>query len=115
MLRAFLLLCLIFLAACDRPGPTPAAAATPPAATYTPDSTRAAQLAEFRAGLPEVTTLAGGAPSREALVTGLLAALAARDTATLHRLVLSRAEFAWLYYPTTQHALPPYYLDPATL
>ncbi len=115
MLRSFLLLCLIFVAACDRPGPTPAAAATPPGSTYTPDSTRAAQLAEFRAGLPELTALAGGAPSRDSLVTGLLAALATRDTATLNRLVLSRAEFAWLYYPTTQQALPPYDLDPATL
>lgn len=111
MLRSFLLLCLTVLAACDRPSPPPAAAAS----TYTPDSTRAVQLAEFRAGLPEPAALQGGAPSRDSLVTALLAALATRDTATLHRLVLSRAEFAWLYYPTTQQALPPYDLDPATL
>ena len=113
MLRSILLLCLIFLAACDRPDPAPAAAS--PTSTYTPDSTRATQLAEFRAGLPEPAALQGGAPSRDSLVTALLAALATRDTATLNRLVLSRAEFAWLYYPTTQQALPPYDLDPATL
>ncbi|MGH9261031.1 MAG: hypothetical protein ACRD08_14235, partial [Acidimicrobiales bacterium] len=27
-------------------------------------------------------------------------------------LALDRAEFAWLYYPTTPEALPPYDLDP---
>ena len=54
--------------------------------------------------------LAGGAPSREALVRGFVTALERRDTAALVDLVLTRAEFASVYYPTAREALPPYEL-----
>lgn len=73
-------------------------------------------LRRFRAGLPEVSALDGGAaPSRDLLVRRFLDALARRDTAALRGMQLSRGEFAYLYYPTTQYVRPPYELDPETL
>lgn len=69
-------------------------------------------LHRFREALPEVTRLAGGEASREQLVRTFVRALAARDTGALRAMVLSRAEFAWLYYPTAREANPPYNLSP---
>jgi hypothetical protein len=70
-------------------------------------------LRRFRDGVPEVRELAGGAASSEALAAGVARALAARDTAALHALLLTRGEFAWLYYPTAAQGLPPYDLSPS--
>jgi hypothetical protein len=70
-------------------------------------------LAAFRKGLTPTDSLAGGAASREDLVHGFIVALERRDTASLRRLVLSKAEFAYLFYPTNPQALPPYDLSPA--
>jgi hypothetical protein len=76
---------------------------------------RAVALARFRDGLPQVATLAGSAASREDLVRDFMRALAAGDTAALHRMTLDRAEFAWLYYPTAPQGLPPYDLAPGLM
>jgi hypothetical protein len=76
---------------------------------------REVALARFREGVPEVRALVGGAPSREALVRTFVTALTAGDTAALRALTLSRAEFAWLYYPTTPQGLPPYDLSPGLM
>lgn len=56
-----------------------------------------------------------GADGREELVRRFVGALEQRDTATLKLLVLSRAEFAFLYYPTAREALPPYELPPEVM
>ncbi len=72
-------------------------------------------LRRFRAGLPAVESLSGGAPSREALVRAFVRALERADTVTLRALVMDRAEFAWLYYPTNPMSLPPYDLPPALM
>ncbi|HUF27969.1 MAG TPA: hypothetical protein VMM18_13420 [Gemmatimonadaceae bacterium] len=73
-------------------------------------------LRRFRAELGAApATLEGGAASREALVGALVAALAARDSAALQRLHLDRAEFAWLYFPTSAFAAAPYELPPEFL
>ena len=69
-------------------------------------------IARFRAGLFEPTVLAGGAPTRDSLFNLALRAISERDTALMRRLTLTKAEFAWLYYPTNPQALPPYDLDP---
>lgn len=70
-------------------------------------------LARFRATVADTpTTLAGGAPSADALARALLIAVSAHDTATVRGLLLSRAEFAWLYYPHTRYTAPPYELGP---
>jgi hypothetical protein len=73
---------------------------------------REVALERFRKGSSPVQTLSGGAPSRDALVRGFLHALETRDTAALRGLVISRDEFAWLYYPTSPQGLPPYSLNP---
>jgi hypothetical protein len=70
-------------------------------------------LRRFRDGVPEVRELSGGVASSEALAAGVARALAARDTAALHALLLTREEFAWLYYPTAAQGLPPYDLSPS--
>ncbi len=74
------------------------------------------QLRRFRATAPgPVTALADGAITRDALVSAWARAVAERDTARLRRLHLSRGEFAWLYYPSSEFSAPPYRQDPALL
>ncbi len=98
------------LAGCNR-RPEPASA-QPPSGSFTPDSTRQAQLTAFRQGTAEVQELQSGYPSREELVRRFLEALEAQDTASLRHLAIDRAEFGWIYYPTNPQAGPPYDLDP---
>jgi hypothetical protein len=69
-------------------------------------------MRRFRDGLPEVTALVGAPTSRQALVEAFVTALATRDVPTLGRLTLSRAEFAWLYYPATSDYTRPNGLPP---
>ncbi len=76
---------------------------------------RAEALRRFQATARPTDTLAGGAPSRDALVHAFVRALEARDTAALQRLALDRDEFAFLYYPTAPLGLPPYDLAPELL
>lgn len=73
------------------------------------------ELERFQAGLPRPDSLAAGAPSREGLVRRYVAALEAGDTLALDSLALSRAEFAYLYYPTSQYTREPYRMSPALL
>lgn len=70
-------------------------------------------LGRFRAATEGRTdSLGGGDSSVASLVRRYVAALEARDTAEIRRLVLSRAEFAWVYYPESRFARRPYELDP---
>ena len=73
---------------------------------------RAEALRRFRAGIPPVDSLSGGATSRNALVRQYVGAIERRDTLVLRRLLLTRGEFAYLYYPTNPQGLPPYDLSP---
>ena len=72
-------------------------------------------LARFRTGLDTVEALEGGAASRDDLIRLFVDRLEAADTAALAALTLSRAEFAWLYYPTIPEAHPPYDLAPGLM
>jgi hypothetical protein len=110
---------LLALVACS-PEPTPAAAErqvnTPSIAAHPPthiDSfvPRDEALRRFRQGLAPVDGLTHGLQSRDALVHAFVRALESRDSAALRRLVLSRAEFAYLYYPSAPQGLPPYDLN----
>lgn len=65
-------------------------------------------LRRFRDGLPIVSQLSGGATSREALVRRFVRAIARRDTTSVRALVLSRAEFAYLYYPHSPFTRAPH-------
>lgn len=75
------------------------------------------ELRRFRSTLEgePPAALSGGAPSRDALVERFISALEAADTAAFRDLLLTRAEFAWLYYPHTRFTAPPYELAPALL
>ncbi|HET9984310.1 MAG TPA: hypothetical protein VFQ38_12010 [Longimicrobiales bacterium] len=124
-LRALAVPLLIALAAC-RGEPRPASGAVPANA---PSAAGAAPapgvidsavpipelLRRFRRNTPPVAALADAPTSREALVARFARALAAADSATLARLALSRAEFAWLYYPESPLARPPYELSPGMM
>ncbi len=111
---------LAVLTGCERGAvPAEARASVPTVATSRPGPThidsfvpRGAALARFQAASRRVTHLAGGASSRNALVRQFVHALEQSDTATLRQLVLSRDEFAFLYYPTSAQGLPPYSLNP---
>ena len=73
-------------------------------------------LRRFRVGLDSVSRFDDrSAPSRDALVRQFTRALAARDTAALRAMSLTRAEFGYLYYPTTQYVRPPYLTSPDVL
>jgi hypothetical protein len=67
------------------------------------------QLRRFRTGLPNAPDqLEGGATTKEELVRAFVQRLEAADTAALVRLTISRAEFAYLVYPESPLAAPPY-------
>ena len=72
-------------------------------------------LRRFREGLAPVDSLAGGAGSRDELVAAFVRAIAAADTAAIARMAVSRAEFAYLYYPTAVEGKPPYDLEPGLM
>jgi hypothetical protein len=116
--RAALLLGLIATAAAcasDTDQATPAAD-LPPGAVIDSALPIDTLLARFRATLPDTpTALVGGEASPERLTRALLGALTAQDTATIRRLVLSRSEFGWLYYPHTRYTKRPYELGPELL
>ncbi len=97
-------------------GPTPATSAAQQTASVV-DSVvpRDVALARFRECCGRVDSLSGGAASREALVRRFVRALETQDTATLRELLLTRSEFAWLYYETSPQGLPPYDLSPALM
>ena len=76
---------------------------------------RAVELAEFRQGLREPSTFSGGAATADDLVRRWAAAVATQDTAMLRRLVIDRADFAWLVYPSSPMGQPPYDLSPALM
>jgi len=71
------------------------------------------ELRRFRAVIPTVPVgLTGGAPSRDGLVELVVGAIASSDTASLVRLALTRAEFAYLVYPSSPYTKPPYRQPP---
>jgi hypothetical protein len=72
-------------------------------------------LRRFREKLSAVDSLVGGTTSRDQLVAAYLRALASADTAALQGLAVTRAEFAWLYYPTTPMGKPPYDMEPGLM
>lgn len=69
-------------------------------------------LQRFRSGMAPVTGLEGGFGSVEALIGRYLEALAAGDLRAAAKLIITPAEFAYLYYPNSREAAPPYELDP---
>ena len=121
MLRSLVLLgCLVSCRPMEaRQGPSSPGNAVQPVkeAAYV-DSllSRDEALRRFRADLQEEpSALSGGFPSREALVRELVHALEQSDTLALEPLVITRAEFAYLYYPSAPLSRPPYELPPSLM
>ena len=104
-------------AACDRSAtPSTDSAALPPG--YVIDSALPIDtlVARFRATIADTpSTLVGGETSAERRAREFLRAVSSNDTASVRRLVVNRAEFAWLYYPHTRFTKPPYELGPELL
>jgi hypothetical protein len=72
------------------------------------------EIRRFRAELQDsVASLAGGAGSLDALVAAFVAALEVRDVPSLGELVITPAEFAYLYYPATHYTRRPYEMSPS--
>lgn len=72
------------------------------------------EIRRFQTTIPtRPTTFAHGASSRAALVAAFVRALERNDTTSLARLVVDRAEFGYLVYPTSPNAAPPYRQPPA--
>ncbi len=124
MRRALLGACAL-LASCDnekaadatveRPKIASAAAAEPPPGSVVDSALPIAEhLRRFRVGLDSTDRLREGSPTPQALAKRFLEAVARRDTMDLARMVLTRPEFAWLYYPSHIYHDPPYELDPGT-
>jgi hypothetical protein len=95
--------------ACDRPD---AQAKAAPRRVIDSVIPREEALRRFRTNLEPVEALEGGRGSRDSLVAAYVEALGARDTAALAAMAISRAEFGYLYYPTTPQSRPPYNLAP---
>ncbi|MEX2472594.1 MAG: hypothetical protein WEA34_10460 [Gemmatimonadota bacterium] len=71
------------------------------------------QIRRFQATVADTpTTFRGGSASRDGLVEAFLSAVQARDADALAALTMDRAEYAFLYYPYSAFARPPYELPP---
>jgi len=112
--RRIVLLLFLVLPAC-RAEPRDAQAATPPGTHVDSILPPEEEQRRFRAGLEDPGVLAGGAESREALVRAFVRAAERADTTAVRRMILSRAEFAYLYYPSSEFTHPPKRLSPALL
>lgn len=69
-------------------------------------------LHRFQRGLLQPLALAHTASSHEELTRRFLRALASWDTAALRDLHITKAEYAYLYFPESRMMAPPYDLDP---
>ena len=103
------------LAACEGANGAHATSAAPAAVVDTVHPPEVS-LQRFRGGLVEpANPLGDGEASLEGLAAAWAAAVAIHDTATLRRLVIDRAEFAWLYYPASAFSHRPLYQPPELL
>lgn len=69
-------------------------------------------LRRFQAGLLPATSLRETESTREALTRRYLDALGRFDTSALRDMHITRAEYAYLYFPSSKMMSPPYDLPP---
>lgn len=112
--KAFTCLCCGVFAACWPDSERSSQREAPVAQVTTP--TTEEELTAFTAGLDErPARLGGGASSLEGLAERFVRTIQERDTASVRSIHISRAEFAYLVYPTHPQAQPPYSLPPAVM
>lgn len=70
-------------------------------------------IRRFRADLPAVTEMTGGTRSQNELVRQFMLAVQHNDTGTVRRLHISRAEYAYLYFPSSRYVNEPYLQSPS--
>lgn len=102
----------VFLTACsDRPGDAAAAMPASQAQGGAPYSIDSA-LTLFRVGLAPVAELESAQASIESTVRRFTRMVEQRDTAAMRALVMTRREFAYLYYPTSPFTRKPTLQEP---
>lgn len=101
---------VLLLAACTREGRPPGDAGVVDSAVPI-----AERLEQFREGSDNPGTFSGGAPSRDSLIRAFVRATEEADSSAFGELAITRAEFAWLYYPVLPEAAPPYELEPGLM
>lgn len=69
-------------------------------------------LRRFQSELPVVTQLDHAARGRDELVSEFIKALERTDSSALKKLALSKAEYAFLYFPSSVYSRRPYELAP---
>ena len=79
------------------------------------DSTIAAGLVRFRTDLIEPRGFEGAATTFDGLIERFIRALETADTAAFAPMMITRSEYAWLYYPYTRYTKAPYTMDPEVL
>jgi hypothetical protein len=70
-------------------------------------------LVLFRHQLPSVSGLQDGEASISEVIETLARTVAMSDTTRLRTMVMTRQEFAWLYYPTSRYTRAPTVQEPA--
>jgi hypothetical protein len=110
--RAALVACAVLgvLTGCDRAG-IPAHAAQTSGEGGAPFSVDSA-LTLFRADLPPLDELTDAQTSIDATVARFATMVERSDTAAMRSMVMSRREFAWLYYPTSAFTRKPMLQEP---
>ena len=102
----------LLLAACtsrgEQRGVARADTASPTTTAAPMDTVLAGALARFREGLLPTDTLRHASASADAVVREFARLVERSDTVGLARLHLSRGEWAWLVYPESRWARPPY-------
>jgi hypothetical protein len=102
---------------CDRPAeahPAPDGEKVEEGAAMIVDSILPSDVAlqRFQSELIPVRGLSSGIRSRDELVTRFVRAIESGDTATLETLLVSKAEYGFLYFPTSTYSRKPYELPP---
>ena len=69
-------------------------------------------MARFVEGLPVAHALAGGAADADELIERFLNAVSLRDSTALRQMLVTRAEYGFLFYPTSIYSRKPYGLPP---
>jgi hypothetical protein len=111
MIRWIAVAVLAMLAAGCRDAAPDAQAAVPVDTIRAP----AEALSLFRDGLRIADSLSGGAPSRDSLVARFAHAVARQDTAAIRSMVLDRAEYGWIYFPSLQRMNPGTHMQPEVM